>query len=228
MAFRLADDAPRNTEGNAQLSLLAEGLLGHGAIMHRLDRLLETAPQRLHQPLAECAFNYLTRETLSDPQRWVALLPRLPDNARVHATESLARAWAERTPEDAIGWAASMPAGEARVEAVAAITSTWAEKDSPAAAVWVTAMPPGVERDRSAQSLVLAIAEEFPREAWEWAISIGDAERRTLAATHAAKTMAARDSVTARALVENGPFTQEARAAIQSALETTSQGSITP
>lgn len=228
MAFRLADDAPRTTEGNAELGLLAEGLLGHGAVLHRLDRLLEVAPQRLHQPLAESAFNHLSPETLADPQRWIALLSQLPDSARVRGTESLARAWAEQTPEDAIGWAVSMPAGEARVEAVGAIASMWAAKNSPAASVWVAAMPAGAERDRSAQSLVFAMAEEFPREAWEWAMSIYDVEGRTRAATHAAKMMAARDSVTARALIENGPLTQAARAAIQSAIETTSQGSIAP
>ena len=48
-------------------------------------------------------------------------------------------------------------------------------------------------------------------------------ERRNLAATHAAKMMATRDSVAARAWIEDGPFTQEAKAAIQSALGTTSQ-----
>jgi len=228
MAFRLADDPPRTSEGNAQLDLLAEGLLGHGAVLHRLERLLEAAPERLHQALTVSAFNHLNADTLADPRRWMALLSQLPDTARVRGTEALAHAWAEQTPEDAIRWAASMPAGEARVEAVAAIASTWAAKDSPAASVWVAVMPPGAERDRGAQALVLAIAEEFPREAWEWAMSIADTERRTLAATHAAKGMAARDSVTARALVENGPFTQEAKAAIQSALETISQNRIAP
>ncbi len=224
MAFRLADEAPRTAEGEAQLNLLADGLLGHGAILHRIDKLLETAPQRLHQPLVENAFRHLNAETLADPQRWRTLLSQLPDTARLHGTETLARVWAARTPEDAINWAASMPIGEARVQAVAGIASTWAIKDAPAASVWIAAMPPGTERDRGAQSLVLAVAEEFPREAWEWALSIGDASRRTHAATHAAKMMAARDSAAARAWVENAPFTPEAKAAIQSALETTTQG----
>ena len=88
-------------------------------------------------------------------------------------------------------------------------------------------MSPGAERDRSAESLIFAMAEEFPREAWEWAMSIGDTERRTLAATHAAKMMAARDAVMASAWIESSPFTQEAKAAIQSALQTTTQIRIT-
>jgi RNA polymerase sigma factor (sigma-70 family) len=222
MAFRLADDAPRTTEGNAQLGLLADGLLCHGTGLHRLERLLEVAPERLRQPLAQSAFNHLSPETLDDPQRWMALLSRLPDTVRVRATESLARAWAEQRPEDAISWAASMPTGETRVVAVTAIASTWAAKDSPAASVWIAGMPPGADRDRSAQSLVFAMAEEFPREAWEWAVNIDDTEIRILAASHAAKMMSARDFATARSWIENGPFTLEAKATIQAALESTS------
>jgi len=131
-------------------------------------------------------------------------------------------------PDDAIGWVASMPAGEARAGAVAGIASTWAAKDSPAASAWVAAMPPGAERDRSAQSLVFAMAEEFPREAWEWAMSIDDGEGRTRAAIHAARMMAARDSAAARGWIENGPLTLETKAAIQSALETAGQNRLAP
>jgi hypothetical protein len=219
-AFRLADDAPRTAEGDAQLRLLAEGLLGHGAALHRLDKLLELAPQRLHAQLTESAFNHLNAETLINPRRWIALLSLLPDAARTPGIASLARAWAGQTHEDAILWAVSVPAGEARAEALGAITSTWAAKDSPAAFVWVAELPAGAERDRSAQSLVFAIADEFPREAWEWALNIGDPERRIRAATHAAKLMATRDPTTARSWIENGPFTPETKAAIQAALET--------
>jgi hypothetical protein len=228
LAFRIADDAAQTSEGNAQLSLLADSLLGHGAELHRLEKLLNVAPKRLNQPLIETAFHHLRAETLTDPQRWIARLSQLPDSSRLRGVQSLARAWAEQTPADAIGWAASLPAGEPRVEAVAAIASAWAAKDSPVASVWIAGMPPGVERDRSAQSLVIAMAEDFPREAWEWAMSIGDADRRTLAGAHAAKLMAARDSGAARALIENGPLTPEAKAAIESALAATSQGGIAP
>ncbi len=223
MAFRLAEDMPRTGEGEAQLRLLAEGLLGHGTVLHRIDMLLKSAPPRLHQPLVESAFSHLNSETLADARRWIALIPQLPDTARVRGTETLARVWAHQSPADAIRWAASMPAGEVRVQAVAAIASSWAAQDSPAAAAWIDAMPAGSERDRSAQSLVFAMAEEFPREAWEWAMNISDADTRTRAAAHVAKMMAARDSVTARSWIESGPFTQETKSALQSALETTTQ-----
>ena len=80
-----------------------------------------------------------------------------------------------------------------------------------------------MERDRSAQSLVFAIAEKFPREAWEWAVSIEDVGTRASAASHAAQMMAARDPATARQWIESGPFTPEAKAALQSAISASSQ-----
>ena len=44
-------------------------------------------------------------------------------------------------------------------------------------------MPPGAERDRSAESFASAVAQTFPREAWEWALSIGDSAGQLRAAT---------------------------------------------
>jgi RNA polymerase sigma factor (sigma-70 family) len=126
LAFRLAAGAPSSSEGDAQLRLLPDGLLRHGARLHCLDKLLEQAPPRLQQPLLESAFNYLRPETLADPQTWIERLSRLPDSIRLRGIESLARAWAAQMPEDAMGWAASMPAAEARAAAMAGIAATLA------------------------------------------------------------------------------------------------------
>ncbi|PYI86170.1 MAG: hypothetical protein DME26_09570, partial [Verrucomicrobia bacterium] len=111
--------------------------------------------------------------------------------------------------------------GEARNGAMAAIASNWATKDARGVAEWVNSMPPGAERDKSAESLVLAVADKFPREAWDWALSIEETEARKRAATQVAKAMAARDSATARRWIETGPFTAELKAQLQAALEGT-------
>lgn len=221
MALRMGENAPPTDEGDTQLRLLADGLLGHGSMLHRLPRLLEGASQRLRPILVETAFTRLNVETLGDPPMWAERLSLLPDAARVRATESFARAWAGRTPEEAMAWADGMVPGAARVAAVSAIAATWAAKDAPAAATRIAAMPPGPERDRSAEALVVAMAEEFPREAWGWALSIEDAEGRTRAAAYAAKAMAAQDSTGALAWIENSPLPIDAKAAIQSALVNT-------
>jgi RNA polymerase sigma factor (sigma-70 family) len=220
-AFRLATDAAYSGEGGEQLRLLADGLLHHGAALHRLDRLVMEAPERLRPALVECAFNHLRWETLADPQPWIARLSQLPNAMRTSGMASLAGAWAEQMPEEAVGWVTSLPAGDHRARAMAAVASAWAAQDPLAAAVWVAGMSGGTERDRSVQALVLAIAEEFPREAWDWAMSIDEPEGRTRAATHAARMMAAWDVSIARSWIENGRLTPEAKAAIQSTLDAT-------
>jgi hypothetical protein len=113
--------------------------------------------------------------------------------------------------------------GEARNGAAAAIASKWAARDVPGASAWITELPLGPERDRAAGAFAVAIAEQFPREAWDWALSIEDTGERTRAATQAAKTMAARDPATARQWIETGPFAPEVKAEIQSAIDQSSR-----
>jgi hypothetical protein len=223
LALRLVADLPATPEGDAQVKSLAKCLMNGGRMIHRFDKLLEQAPERFRQPLIDAAFGYLNSETMTDPQPWIDRLTKLPAAARAKATESIARGWAEQTPEEAIAWTATLPAGEARNRAAAAIASKWAAKDAPGAGAWITAMPPGAERDRAAGSFAVAIAEQFPWEAWDWALSIEDAGERTRAATQAAKTMAARDPAAVRQWIETGPFAPEVKAEIQSAVERASR-----
>ena len=77
----------------------------------------------------------------------------------------------------------------------------------------------GVDRDQSANSLVFAVADKYPREAWDWALSIQDELQRSRAAAHAAQMMAARDPATARQWVEAGPFSPEVKVQLQADLE---------
>ena len=223
LAFRLAADLPRTPEGDSLVQSVANGVLNSRSVLYRFDKLLEQAPERLQQPMIDAAFNFLSADTMDDPQRWITRLSLLSEASRARGTESIARAWAGQTPEEAVGWVGSLAPGETRNGALAAIASTWASKDANGAAEWVASMVPGAERDRSARSLVFAVAERFPHEAWEWALSIGDTGERARALTYAAKTMAARDPATARQWIETGPFTPEIRAELQSALDRTRQ-----
>jgi len=218
LALRLVTELPRTADGDSRVQELARCLLNGGSKLHRFSSLYEQAPQRLRQPLLEAAFTYLRGDEMPDPQTWIARIALLPEASRAKGLESVARAWAQQSPEEAIGWVSSL-AEDTRSGAVAAIASTWAGKDVRGAAEWVAAMPSGLERDRSAGSLVLAMAERYPHEAWDWALSIDDATERARAATHAAKTMAARDPALARQWIDTAPFTPEAKADLQAALE---------
>src|SRR2546427_4547259 len=162
-----------------------------GEPLGRIDALNQQTPDCLRQPLVEAAFNQcLNGSTLDDPQKWIARLSLLPEASRPKATESLARAWAQQTPEEAISWAASLPSGDTQAGAMAALTSAWAAKDAHGAAEWVASLPAGAQRDRSAESFASAVAQTFPREAWDWAISISDNAGRLRAATETIKIMA--------------------------------------
>ena len=221
LALQMVTDLPLTPDGDSLVKSAARSLFNGGNALHRFDKVYEQAPERLRQPLIDAAFHFLSADNLDDPQRWIARVSQLPEASRAQGMECIARAWAQQTPEEAIGWAASLPPGEARNGAMAAIASNWATKDARGVAEWVNSMPPGAERDKSAESLVLAVADKFPREAWDWALSIEETEARKRAATQVAKAMAARDSATARRWIETGPFTAELKAQLQAALEGT-------
>ncbi|HEX5222385.1 MAG TPA: sigma-70 family RNA polymerase sigma factor [Verrucomicrobiae bacterium] len=221
LALRLVSELPQTKEGKAELEALAVQLFNGGSALHRFDKLYPQAPERLQQPLLEAAFSYLDslNYNLSAPQDWIARLSLLPESARTKGTESIARAWAKQSPEEAIAWVASLAQADTRNGAMAAIASTWAAKDAYGAAEWVASMPPGVARDRSAESLSLAIAEHYPREAWEWALNINDTAARNRAATQAVKTMAARDLATAQQWIQTGPFSADDRTKLLASIQ---------
>jgi RNA polymerase sigma factor (sigma-70 family) len=224
LALRLVDAIPQTAQGDAELKTMARNLFNGGNRIHRFEKVLEQAPERLRIPLVEAAFfECLGPDYMDDPQKWIARLPLLPEAARAKGVERIARAWAGQALDQAIDWAGSLPAGDARNGALAEVTSTFAHKDPTGAAEWVALMEPGPERDHSAASLVPAIAEKYPQEAWEWTLSIEDPNERNRAATEAVKKMAPNDVRMARQWIEDGPFAPEQKAELETALAKAAQ-----
>jgi RNA polymerase sigma factor (sigma-70 family) len=226
LAMRLMEDVPASVEGDSQLKDLARALFNGGSRLHRFESVFDQAPERLRQPLLDAAYEFLNAGNLGDPQRWIDRVSLLPEGSRTRGVESIARAWAQQSPEEAVGWASSLPTGAARNGALGAITTTWAKQDAYGAADWVDSLPAGEERDHSAGSLVFAVADKFPREAWQWALSIGDDLERSRAAAHAAQVMAAKDLAMARQWVQTGPFTPDVKAQLASDLERRSRSAV--
>jgi len=225
LALELVTELPKTPEGDKLVQELARCLFNGGSALGRFDSLYGQAPQRLREPLLEAAFNQsLNDSSLDDPQKWIARLSLLPQAAQAEASASLARAWGQQTPEQALAWASSLPLGDTQNGAVAAVTSAWAAKDAPAAAEWLSSLPQGTERDRSTEAFVSAVAQAYPREAWDWALSIGDTAGQVRAATDAIKVVAARDPATARQWIESASFSAENKALLQAAVEKASQG----
>jgi len=218
LALEMEADLPLTLQGDAQVKDLAQALCNGGNALYRIDTLLPEAPERLREPLIEAGFHFLSAENLDNPQVWSDRLTLLPDAARAQATASLEGAWAQQSPEEAIDWAKSLPAGANRDGADAAIVTSWAAKDAQGAAEWVSSLPAGAERDSSAESLVLAVAAQHPSEAWQWALSIGDTGERNQAAACAAKAMAAQDPATARQCVESAPLSPDTKQEIEAAI----------
>jgi hypothetical protein len=221
LALRLAVDVPNTPAGDAQIAELARALFNGGQELHRFDKLYAEAPERLRATLVKDAFDLLASRNNSylDTERWTARLSLVPETARTKAAASLAAAWGERNPEEALAWAQTLASGDARNGANAAIVSAWAEKDAYSATEWVSTLPAGAARDQSVKSLVLAVAAQFPREAWGWACSIGDTVERDQAAAAAVKAMAVRDPTTARQWLESELLSTETRKQLQSNLK---------
>jgi RNA polymerase sigma factor (sigma-70 family) len=217
LAMKLVSDLPATPDGDQQVQELARSLFNGGSSLNRFDQLLPAAPARLRTPLVENAFSVLHGDNLSDPWLWVGRLSLLPDSQRARGTETLATAWAQQSPPDAIGWVNSLPQGEVQNGAAAAIVSGWAAKDVHGAADWVASMPSGAERDSSAVALVIAAAQRYPREAWDWALGIQDSAGRERASTFVIRTLAARDPSTARQWIDNGPFSADEKLQLQAA-----------
>ncbi|GEM_PF-879208 len=221
LALQLAAQLPNTPEGDSEMKMLAQSALNGGRELSRFDQMMQEAPERLKQPLLECAFDDLGHQTLGEPQSWIARLNQLPESARPQGTADLAGAWASQVPEEATAWALSLPAGEAQNKAVGAIATAWAANDPQSAASWVESLPAGPERDHGAESLVGAVANEYPREAWDWALSISDPTERESAATQAIKTLGVRDPATAQQLIASSPFPEETRSRLEQALPKT-------
>jgi hypothetical protein len=154
-AMRWVDDLSANAEADPLVELIATSVLNGGWQLHRLDSFLEDAPARLRVPLIESAFKFLGPKVLDDPQRWVARLPLLPEEARDAGIERLAKVWSMQAPEEALGWAATLASGEPRNQALAVITGNWAGMDPYHAAEWVGSLPPGTAMKWFVQLMVI-------------------------------------------------------------------------
>jgi hypothetical protein len=163
-ALRLAKELPNLPDSAYYIKELAGRLLNGGNDFQRFDRLYADAPELLKKPLLDEAFRYLSPETMDE--KWLERLSNLPQGQRLTATESLARAWGGRSPEEATAWISSLPTVEERSAAVAGVADGIARKHPSMAAEWVASIEPGIEQDRAAGALVKRITEDRPQEAW--------------------------------------------------------------
>lgn len=219
LALRLASELPRTPDGEAQIQTLVNGLFNGGQMLHRFEKLIEQAPERLRQPIIESAFQQLREDTFTDASTWIARLSMLPESSRARATENIARAWAHQAPDEAAAWVNTLAAGATRSDATAAIVSSWGQKDARGAGDWIAAMPASMERDRCAGQLAMAVADRQPAEALTWIMTIANAAERERVAMQTAQIMSARQPELARDWIQTAPLSAENKARLRTNLE---------
>jgi RNA polymerase sigma factor (sigma-70 family) len=140
-ALELVKDLPETSRGDADVEEVARALLNGGHEIQRFEKLYETAPERLREPLVEQAFGHLSADYMDDPHVWLKRVSLLRAEKRVEGIVAVARAWASNTPEEAALWAMSQPSGNARISAIRKIASTWAARDEGAVRLWLETLP---------------------------------------------------------------------------------------
>jgi RNA polymerase sigma factor (sigma-70 family) len=216
LALKLAKDLPNSTADQRQE--LARALYNGGNMLHRFDKLMQDAPANMREPLLQAAFENIGSENMGDPHLWIERLAQMPESQRDSGMRSIARAWAGKSPEEAIGWLATQPPTDSRTQALGEAVQAWAHKDPSSAANYITALPHGTERDRGTHSLVQALGERHPHEAWQWAQAITDESLRKSALSSVIARTIDRDPRTARHWLETEPLSPEIKAQFEARL----------
>ena len=216
LALKIAHELASSSVDSKLLDTIAKSLLRGGQRLHHFDTLMEQAPEAMKPALLQSAFNSLRSEVMVDPQKWAELLPQLPEQKHADAAARLAHVWSDTAPEEALAWAATLPAS-ARQRAEGSALYGWLKHDSWSASEWIAAQPPGPAKDRAAARLVKHIAKDSPAEAWEWAQTIGESDQRLPALTLTLKAISERDPAAAADWLASAKLSPQDRAAIESA-----------
>lgn len=96
----------------------------------------------------------------------------------VNAASHVATQYAQQDLEAAKAWVNGLAQGPARSAAEHSLVAVWVDSDPLQAAEWIDKMPVGQGRDNSAMRLITAIKRRYPQEAFDWAGSLQDPERR--------------------------------------------------
>ena len=95
--------------------------------------------------------------------------------------KDIARNLAEKDPQKAAQWAATLRQPEARKEAFSALGEYHAGKDGADAGQWLNTLPEGVDRESAIKGFVYRAKDNYPEEATEWATAIQDTDARRAA-----------------------------------------------
>ncbi len=117
------------------------------------------------------------------------------------AAGRVAREMAAKNPQDAIAWAAKLPAGETQSGAYEDAFRVWGFRDPTASSTYLTTMPAGPAKDAAVASFARSVAREDPQAAIQWAQTISDEKDRQEALVRAVRTWSGQDANAAQAWI---------------------------
>jgi hypothetical protein len=110
--------------------------------------------------------------------------------------------WAERDPEAALRWLASLPEGSERNDGVRETYRTWLRRERERAQAWPQAQPLAPWLDPALSLYAKSLTYEAPRDGVEWALKIADDELRWPTAVTIAREWLLADEAAARAWID--------------------------
>jgi hypothetical protein len=177
-AVTFLESIPETAENRELLQTGMANILNHGTRTYLLEDLLKNASPKLRPYVIETALVYNQGTLPGGLEKWFVLAGELPPERLDRVYPALSRTWAASDPAAAAKWAQSLTDPRQHTGALSAAVGSWVTSEPFEAAQWIDGLPAGSDRDLGAQSLAAALSKSQPENAWAWAQSIQDKERR--------------------------------------------------
>lgn len=174
-ALLTAARMPAGPERDLWLQTLLDGR-GLGVLLDLFEALPPETDPAVRRQVAGALLRVWMREDVAAAARWLA---RQPTPLLATWSDLISAEWARQAPAEAVGWAWSLPGGEARARAVTAAAEVWAASDPALASAWLNQFEPHPDLDGAVVVLTeAALAGGEVEAALSWAESIVQAPLR--------------------------------------------------
>jgi hypothetical protein len=173
--------------------------------------------EHLESPGANLAVYSIAATLLDqDPQKGTDWLGNLPaGDAKSYAQSKLAGFWAERDPVAASHWIEELPKEE-QAGAIVPLVESWAANDWPAASKWIMGLE-GESHDAAVESAIRNVRSDVaPTEPLALALSLTDADLRTVALQSVIQRWAKKEPEAAEAWIKGSALSKQEKALLLS------------
>lgn len=175
----------------------------------------ESAPAAFPSFKAAVFLKASTTLSSSDPAdaaRW--LTPYLDRPYAAGTLRVVARSWANRDPQAALGWLMTLPPGHEVEAATSNAFQVWLSYAPETAGEWLLAETPNPALDAALAVMVARVRERSPGRALRWALAISDDDLRANLVVRLGRTWLQHHPTPARAWLDRNELPLDLRAAI--------------